>query len=65
MNNQETYKKWNEHQEKNNLPHPTYSVEAYTQETINSWKAILQEESEKYGKYISVQKRNNTKNSMR
>jgi len=41
MNNEEIYKKWSEHQEKNNMPKPAYPVEAYTQDTINLWKRIL------------------------
>jgi hypothetical protein len=42
MSNKEAYKKWAEYQEKNNMPKPLYPIEAYTQETIDMWKRIMQ-----------------------
>jgi len=41
MSNTEIYQKWCEHQKANNMPEPAYPVEAYTQETIDSWHNIL------------------------
>lgn len=41
MNNTEVYNKWCEYQKANNKLEPGYPVEAYTQETIDSWKRIL------------------------
>jgi len=46
MNNAEIYKQWVKHQELNNMPKPLYPVEAYTQETIDLWKKVMNNKGE-------------------
>lgn len=38
---QQIYKKWCDHQKKNNQPIPQYSYRAYTNETYKMWESIM------------------------
>lgn len=45
MDNKTVYIEWCKYQSRKGLPMPAYSVEAYTQAVIDTWKAVLDKEA--------------------